>query len=163
MPLTSAQRTTLRTFIAADPTAAALSLAGNVPGLRDWLNASAGVTAWRAVCEAKTLDEGADYAAFDSVVAGKRDAWDLFLRYAPRDMGRNKNRKVVTDVWGNATAGSVAESILQAATETATRAQNAIGGTQRTTGAVSALDRIYAELVTDNEVSTLINGEALRV
>lgn len=156
--LSNSQRNTLRSAVIADQTASALRTAGDVTGLLNWLNGASATVAWRAAAEARTLDEGAAYATFDSIAAGKRDAWDIFLRYAPRDMGKNKNRALVTDVWGNATAGSVAESVLQAATETATRAQAAIGGTSKSTGTVTGLDRTWAGTVSEADVQWIINN-----
>jgi hypothetical protein len=107
---------------------------------------------------AKTLDEGADYSTFDSVAAGKRDAWSLFLQYARRDMSKNKNRKVVIDVWGNAIAASVAESILQASLVLATHAEAYLGGGSASTGTVTAIKRNWTGQVTLDEVATILNG-----
>lgn len=118
--------------------------AGDTVALLEWLNGAAvpNVLSWRASVAPQELDEAANYTAFDSLTAGKRAAWPLLLGY-PRDMRKNKNRSAVTDIWGAATAGSVAESILQASTVLATNTQVALGGTSKTTGTVTATDFSY--------------------
>lgn len=156
MPLTNTQRNTLLTAIKADATAGPIRASGDTYSLLAWLNGSAGVLAWRTAVQPQESDEAATYTTFDSIVAGKRDSWRLFLGFA-RNFARNKVRSWVTDVWGNATASSVAEAILQAATENATRAQNIIGGNNKTTGTVTALDRNYTEMVTQDEANWLVS------
>lgn len=153
MSLTTAQLQTLKAAIAAETntTFVAYRTSGATGAMADWYNTKSNTDAWKVSMQAQELDEASDYSSFDSVVAGKRDAWDLFLRYAPRDMNKSKNRKVVTDVWGNATAGSIAEYILQAATEKATRGELVFGSTSATTGTVTAIKR--------NFVGTLFNQD----
>lgn len=141
--LSTAQIATLKAAIAAetDPTFVALRNGGATYAMMQWYNGTytPATLAWKTACTAQEMDEGSDYSAYDSVLAGKRDAWALFLQFAPRDLTRNKNRKVVTDVWGNAAGGSVAESVLQACTRNITRAENLFGGsTTATTGTVTA-------------------------
>lgn len=146
--LTNAQRTTLLAAIKADATAGPIRAAGNVPGLLAWCNAAKApaALAWSVAVQPRTSDEAATYTTYDSLVAGKRDSWALFLGFA-RDFSRNKVRAWIVDVWGNATASSIAEAILQAGTENATNAQSIIGGNSKTTGTVTALDRTFASLV----------------
>lgn len=153
--LTPAQIQTLAAFVAAstDPAIVDARTRGATYDLSLLLSAPASpvVKAWRVDVDAQALDEGADYSAYDGVQAGKRDAWAMFLAYAPRDMSKNRNRKVVTDVWGNATGGSVAESVLQGCTENARVAEVAIGGSVTNTGTVSALKRDFVGAVTQAE------------
>ena len=146
--LTTAQRSTLLAAIKADATAGPIRAAGNVPGLLAWCNAakSPAVLAWAVAVQPQTSDEAATYTAYDSIVAGKRDSWALFLGF-PRDFSRNKVRAWIVDVWGSATAGSIAESILNAGTENASNAQVVLGGTSKTTGTVTATDRTFPGLV----------------
>lgn len=155
-----AQINAMRTWVAAstDPAIVDARTRGATYDLMLLLNKKATPTtkAWSVDVSAATLDEGADYSAFDSVQAGKRDAWGLFLQYAPRDMSKQKMRKVVTDIWGNATAGSVAESILNGCTENATVAQVAIGGSTASTGTVSALKRNFAGAVTQEDCQAIL-------
>lgn len=144
--LTEQQKTTLKAAILADPVLAAMA---SGPGtdraaLAAALNADASpvTKAWLVAVPVDDADESADYSTFDSIAAGKRDSWGFFLR-TPRNFARNKVRKWITDVWGNATAGSNSESILQSGLENASRAEVILGGTTKTTGTVSALDRSW--------------------
>lgn len=121
--------------------------------MAEWLNTKTTTDAWKST-SAQELDEAADYATFDTIVAGKRDAWKLFLDRAPRDMAKNKIRKVVTDVWGNATAASVAESILQAGLEKATRLELLMGNTSATTGTVTGVKRDWTGTVSFSDIDT---------
>jgi hypothetical protein len=157
--LSNPQRQTVLTAIKADATANGYRVAGDAISQKAWCNAarSPAVAAWGTSVTAQTSDEAAVYTAYDSLAAGKRDSWNLFLR-SNRNFGTNKIRNWVTDVWGNATAGSVAESILLAATESATNAQNALGGSSKTTGTVTALDRSFTGQVDDGDVNFFINA-----
>jgi hypothetical protein len=144
MPLSNADLATLKAAIAAETAPAFVTYRndGAVSLMAAFYNvdASPAQKAWASFADRKTIDEAADYSTFDGIVAGKRDAWRLFIEGAPRDFSRQKNRKLVTDVWGNATDGSVAEAVLQAATRNITRAEKLLGGsTSATTGTVSAL------------------------
>jgi len=67
-------------------------------------------------------------------------------------------RSWVTDVWGAAIANSNSEKILQAGTTFATAAQVVIGGTTRTTGTVSALDRNWLDQVTVQDINEMAFG-----
>lgn len=143
MPLSNARLATLKAAILAetDPVFVALRDGQATPAMADWYNeaASPAELAWGIAVDRRTIDEAATYTSFDSLAAGKRDLWRLFLDGAPRDMGRNKNRNVVTDVWGSATASSIAEAVLQASTRNISRAEKLLGGTTTaTTGTVTA-------------------------
>lgn len=155
MSITNPQRTALLAAIKANPTAAAYRTAGDGYSLLAWCNAPSAVLAWRVGVPPQESDEAATYTVYDSLLAGKRDSWALFLKY-PRNFTRSKVRAWVTDVWGAAIAASSSESILQAATEFATNAQNAMGGTSKTTGTVTATDRTFYDQVTDADVSWMI-------
>lgn len=157
--LTPQQQATVCTAVKADPAANAARLIGDSSALLTWLNAPRvpAVLAWRSSVSAQELDEAANYTGFDALAGGKRDAWAIFLMYGPRDMGRNKNRNLITDVWGNATAGSVAESVLLASTAQATNTQVALGGTIKTTGTVTATDYAVDAPATSNDAQWLAN------
>lgn len=157
MALTQTQAATLKAAILAEtaPSFVEARTRGDDGFLAAFFNAPASPTllAWRTAATARDLDEGADYSAFDSVQAGKRDAWALFLMYGPRDLTRQKARKVITDVWGNATAGSVAEAILQAGSRAATRGEKALGGNSpATTGTVTALRLTFEGSITSQDI-----------
>lgn len=162
MGLTSQQITALRTAIHAETDPSVVQWRNPATrddgSLRTWLNQPSATLAWGENVASKALDEGADYSTFDSIAAGKRDAWAIFLQYGPRDMSKNKNRKVVTDVWGNATGGSTAEAILQAATLLATHAEAYLGGNSGSTGTVTAIKRNWVGVVTLDEVAAILNG-----
>lgn len=155
MPLNNAQRTTLLAAVKANGGAAALRTAGDSFSLLAWCNGASAALAWRANVQPQEADEAATYTGYDSIVAGKRDSWAIFLLF-PRNFSKNKIRSWIVDVWGAATASSIAEGILQAGTGFATNAQAAVGGTSKTTGTVTALDRILIDQVTDADVSWLI-------
>lgn len=148
MALENAQLVALKAAILAetDPAFVAWRASGAEGAMADFLNspASPAVLVWRNDVSALDLDEASNYAVFDAVVAGKRDAWALFLQYAPRDFTRNKVRKVVEDVWGNSnSASTTAFAIYTAATRAATRAEVILGGAATATegtgaGAVTA-------------------------
>jgi hypothetical protein len=145
MSLTKNQLQALKAAIAADPVFGTLpQTADNADFIARELNKDADpvVKAWGAAVLPQASDEAPDYSTFDALQAGKRDSWGFFLARA-RNFGRNKVRKWITDVWGNATANSNAEAILLAGTENASRAEVIFGGNSKTTGTVTALDRSW--------------------
>lgn len=160
MSLTNTQLATLKAAIQANPTANGYLVAGDTASLIAWCNAAASPAqaAWRISVPPNDLDDAADYTTFDSLTQGKRDEWSIFLRYAPRDMTKNAKRKVVTDVWGSSTTGSVSESILLASTEPATNAQVALGGNTASTGTVTALKRNFTGQVDQTDANKLVNS-----
>jgi len=85
MSLTTAQLTTLKAAILAETATAFVTFRqqGATGAMADWINGTLqpNVIAWKSSATATELDEGADYSAFDSVAAGKRDAWAMFLQY----------------------------------------------------------------------------------
>lgn len=153
--LTNAQRTTLRAAIFATPAVASLLAAGDVPGVRAWCNTPTATKRWLPDAPVLTVEEAPNYTTYDTLAQGKRDSWALFL-HAPRDFGKAKVRSWVVDVWGTATAGSNAETVLNAGTVPATNAQVAIGGTTRTTGTVTALDANYEEEISILDATRLV-------
>jgi hypothetical protein len=149
----------LHAFVVAstDPAIVDARTRGATIELAALLNAAAtpAVLAWRIDVQPSEADDAPNYANFDTIVAGKRESWGFFLNF-PRDFSRNKVRKWITDVWGNATAGSDAEAILLAGTANATVAQNVIGGTVKTTGTVSATDLTYVGSVTQEDAQRIL-------
>lgn len=143
MPLNNARLATLKAAIIAetDPVFVALRDAEATAAMASWYNQDAAPAeiAWGVSVDRRTLDEAATYTNFDALAAGKRDLWRIFLDGAPRDMGKAKNRNVITDVWGSATSSSIAEAVLHAATRNISRAEKLLGGTTTaTTGTVTA-------------------------
>lgn len=142
--LTGPQLATVCTAVKANPTANAARIAGDTVALMSWLNSARtpAVLAWHTAAPVRDIEQAPSYTPYDSIVAGKRDSWVMFLR-GERDFTRAKTRNWVVDVWGAAIAASNAEAVLQAGTFNATNTQNALGGTARVTGTVSALDLTY--------------------
>lgn len=134
MPLTSAQLTTLKAAILTetDPTFVTWRNAGAHGAMSEFYNVTATPVerAWRSSVTAQELDEGSSITSFDALSAGKRDAWMLFLEYAPRDFTKNKVRAVITDVWGASTAtNTVAYGIYNTvATRDISRGEKLLGG-----------------------------------
>lgn len=153
--MTIDQLATLRAAVFAAPTAAAMVAAGNVIALQGWCNGNSGSKRWLPAADTLAVEEAPSYTTYDTIAQGKRDSWLLFLAN-PRDFGKPKVRKWVTDVWGNATAGSNAEAVLQAGTVNATRAQVALGGAAEAEGTVSAYDCTYEEDVDLTDATRLI-------
>lgn len=153
--LTANQIVTLRAAIIADATAHPIQAAGNLSGLLAWCNGASGTLAWVSAVPVIDAEEAPSYTTYDTLAQGKRDSWLVFLR-SPRDFSRNKVRNWITDVWGNATAGSNAEAVLQAGTVQATNAELKFGGPTRTTGTVSAIARSWVGVVSETECKQLI-------
>ena len=161
MALTNAQIQTLKAAILAQtaPEFVALRDSGATGAMAEWYNVAINPVqkAWITAQPPQDSDDAPDYSTFDSIYAGKRESWGFFLEY-PRDFTRNKVRKWVTDVWGNATASSNAEAILQAATRNATRGEIVFGGTTKTTGTVSALELNRAGPLSNEDVVLAVNA-----
>lgn len=145
MSLSNAQATTLVLALraSADATVVTALQQGDGEKLLKWCNqaASPAVKAWVTAVQPVDSDEASDWASFDTLQAGKRDSWIGAFLTRPRDFSKAKVRKWVTDVWGNATAGSAAEKILQAGQVNCTNAEIILGGTtDTTTNAVTGRD-----------------------
>lgn len=151
--LTPAQLPTLKAAILAetDPTFVALRNGGATGAMADWYNVESATSAWSTSVAPTTTDDAPDYGTFDTIVAGKRDSWGFFLAFT-RDFSRGKVRKWVTDVWGNATAGSNAEAILQAGTRKALRGEMLFGGSVAATGTVSATKLNWQGTISNEDV-----------
>ena len=160
--LTNAQITTLHNFCtsSADPVMVSIVARGATGDLVGYMNAAntTGAVAWNNAATAQLIDGAANYTTYDSLTQGKRDEWSIFLKYAPRDMSKTSNEKVVTDVWGVASTGSLAETILLATVYSATVAQTVIGGNNRTQGSVTALNLTYFGSVTQTDAQRILAG-----
>jgi hypothetical protein len=154
--LTNAQIKTVRDYCFTVPEAAALIAAGDVPGLRTFLNSSFGTLGWVPSADLQTLTEAPSYANYSAADQGQRDSWSLFTRALNKDMAKASIRKWVEDCWGAAVSGSNAEKVLLAGCDDVTQAQHAIGGVDEVTGAVLALDRKYWGSVTSTDTTSII-------
>jgi hypothetical protein len=157
--LTPDQRATVCTACKADNACNTPRIAGDSFTVLAWLNAvrSPDTLAWYKAAPVEMIESAPSYTTYDSLTQGKRDSW-LVLLHNPRDFSRAVVRNWVVDVWGAATAASNAEKVLQAATFLATNVQNALGGTTRTTGTVSALGLNYNGQATGSDASWLIQS-----
>ncbi len=160
MSFPEAQLPTLKAAILAstDAEIIALRTARNDTDLTIKLNSPLvpNVLAWLSVQMPQDSDAAPNYSLYDSLLPGKRDSWKLFLAY-PRDFTKNKVRKWVTDIWDSATAGSNAEAILQAATKNISIFENMMGGTDATTGTVTAKKLNFAGPISLQDVSAALN------
>lgn len=161
--MTPEQLTTLKAAILAETDAkfAGYRANGQTTLMAAWFNveASPAVKAWRSSVPPEDSDEATPWANFDSIAqAGKRDSYlHAFMRY-PRNYARNAVRKWITDVWGNAAAGSNAETILVGAGQrNITRGESVLGGnTQASTNSVSALKLAWEGSITDVDISAAL-------
>lgn len=142
--LTNGQLAAACTACKGAPACNAPRIAGDTGQVMAWLNGSRApaAPAWFTAAPQAAVRQAPTYTTYDSLSQGKRDSWVLFLA-DPQDFTKAKIRNWVTDVWGAATGGSIAESVLIAGTYSATNLQHALGGSLRSTGAVSALDLTY--------------------
>lgn len=162
--LTTAQLQTLKAAILAETNAefAALRSSGATGAMAEWLNVekTPATKAWRTNVDPRDSDEATPWANFDTItVAAKRDSYlHAFMRY-PRDYSKGAVRKWITDIWGNATTGSNAETILLVAgLRNITRAEAALGGTATaTTNAVTALKLSWEGLLSNEDVVLAVN------
>ena len=158
--LTQAQRTTLAAAMRASTNPDVINWVATRQdnAIVAWLNSDASPTvkAWITSQSVDVSDEAPNYSLFDSLLAGKRDSWVLFLR-ANRDFSKAKVRTWVTDVWGNATAGSNAEAVLLAATRNANNLEVIFGGVDRTTGTVTAQKLTLEGQATSEDVGRALN------
>lgn len=156
--MTPEQRTILAAALRSNPATTQLAADRNDSAIKGWLDAEAVPTAkaWITAQPIADTDDAPDYSTFDGLLPGKRDSWNFFLRQ-PRDFSRNKVRKWVTDVWGAATANSNAEAILLAATRKATNCELIFGGTDATTGAVTAKKLTFEGSASIEDIGRALN------
>ena len=140
MDLNTVQLQTLKAAIAAETNAQFVGYrnANATQSMADWYNVLSNTDAWNTSVTSNQLNAVSTYTSYDTVVQGKRDAWQLFLGSAPQDMSQGKLRNTVTDVWGPVVAASIGEEILKGCRRKSTRGENVYGGTVAATGTVSA-------------------------
>lgn len=159
--LTTAQKTTLKAAILAetDPTFVGYRTNGQTTMMRDWLNVAKtpATKCWCTSVLPQNSDEATPWTAFDALSAGKRESWVQFMVYS-RSFAKASVRKWVTDIWGNATAGSNAEQIFNdAGLRNITRAEAILGGnTTATTNNVSAIKLEWEGPLSDSDISAAL-------
>jgi hypothetical protein len=156
MALNTQETAALKAAIAAETNAtfAGYRAEGATGLMAEWYNGnfSPATRAWRTNVPPEDSDEAPSYLAFDTIQAGKRDSWRFFLQF-PRNFTKNKVRRWVVDVWGDATQNSNAATILDVGTRRITRAENALGGTTTATqGVVTARVLTWEGPLTNEDV-----------
>lgn len=157
--LTPAQLQTLKTAILAETDPSVVQWRAPATrddrSLADWYNAASTTAAWGTAVAVESVDDAVDYSTYDTLSAGKRDSWALFIA-RPRDFARNKTRKWTEDVFGASSANAVA--VLQAAIVKARRIEVVFGGNTKTSSGLSALDRSYVGTVGLEDISKALNA-----
>ncbi len=155
--MTPAQLTALKAGILAETNATFVGFRTNGQNgeMAAWLNKekSPAVKAWRSNVQPQELDEETPWSSYDTLTDGKRDSWGHIFNY-PRDMTKSWIRKWVTDVWGNATAGSIAETFfLGVCVKNISRVEAILGGnTSAATNNVTALKLYWEGPVSDVDI-----------
>jgi len=150
---------TLKAAVVADPAANALFVAGDMPTLTAYVNALTETDAWRHSVPAADMVAALRFATYDSLVAGKRDAFRLMLEYGPVDATKAAIRNGLGDMF--ATGGTYSDAqqlpkMMAACTEKATWAQTKFPfTTPAAVGGVTAIKRDFTSIVTIDEVSAL--------
>lgn len=153
--LTDNQLQTLAAGIRAETNQAcvdALAIRNDV-AMAEWVNSASSQDAWNPEMTGKLLFEASNIGKFDSLTAGKRDAWRMMLDFQPLDFARNKMRKAVVDTWGQ--TDSVA--VLQACTRKATNGEKYLGGTEATENSVVAWKLNVPGNIGMMEIATALN------
>jgi hypothetical protein len=125
--------------------------------MADWLNSLTTEYVWDYAMASTSLFEATDITKFDTLSAGKRDAWRLMLAFSPLDMRKSKYRKAITDVWGSTDAVPLLQSCLRKATNV----QLILGGTTVTTLTVTGLRLGFVDTVTYDDVSTAFQANQI--
>jgi hypothetical protein len=155
MSLTDTQLQTLATALRAETDANVVNYLANRMDvqLAEWCNTASASDAWNPAMTGGALFEATNVVKFDNILAGKRDAWKLMLDFTPLDMGRNKLRLAVIDVWGDADCIAV----LQACTRKATNGEKYLGTTTVTEKTVTALKLTVPGQISISDVSSSLN------
>ena len=164
MALTAQQLSTLKAAILADTdpaVVAALAIRNDTELARLYnLDAPGPVKAWLKRADKLAIFDAMNVNLYDNVAAGKRAAWEMLMDIAsvrPIDFGQQNKRNAVTDVWSAQTVAQ-RQAILNGLTENATKAEVALGGQNRTTESITALDRNFEGDVTIADIGAALNG-----
>ena len=135
--LTDTKLQTLATALRAETDANVVNYLANRMDvqLAEWCNTASASDAWNPAMTGGMHVRGNQRRQVRQLPAGKRDAWKLMLDFTPLDMGRNKLRLAVIDVWGDTDCIAV----LQACTRKATNGEKYLGTTTVTEKTVTAL------------------------
>lgn len=153
--LLDAQLQTLAAAIRAETNQAcvdALAIRNDV-AMEAWINAASAQSAWNPSMTGVDLFEASDVTKFDSLTAGKRDAWRMMLDFAPINFGKQKFRKAVTDAWG----ATDSKAVLTACTRRATNGEKYLGGTVATENTIAAWKLNFSGNIPIGEISNALN------
>jgi hypothetical protein len=155
MSLTDTQLQTLATALRAETDSNVVNYLANRMDvqLAEWCNTASTSDAWNPAMTGSSMFEATNVVRFDTLTAGKRDSWKLMLDFTPLDMGRNKLRLAVIDVWGS--TDSVA--VLTACTRKATNGEKYLGTTTVTENTVTALKLVAPGQISISDVSSALN------
>lgn len=141
--LSPTEISTLRAAIIAStvPVVVAARTAHDSQALADYYSADASpaVPAWSTNVDSQTMFGALNIANYDSVLAGKRDAFRLMMEFAPVDATKNQIRKGIVDIFVAADAAAM----LNAMTVNANNLEVVFGGNSPASGGVTALKRNY--------------------
>lgn len=166
MSLTNTQQQSLAAHIRANADQAIIDalVARNDGIIADAYNLPSATEAWRPNVSREELFDNTPIAQFDSLSAGKRDAWKIIMMMDVVNFTRGKIRAGIKDVWKNVNTKS--ETMLRVGIEKATIAEELFGGQTRTTNAinatnitvpVSAINRKWFGQLSTNDVSFALN------
>ncbi len=165
MALSAAQQQTLANDIRANTNQVvidALNIRDDV-AITDFYNSATSTMAWRTAVSTNELFENTQIAQFDTLSAGKREAWSLIVNRDFIDATRGKIRQGINDVWKS--VNTQPETHLLLLQEPATVAEVLFGGPTRQTTAknqsgdvvVTGIKRKWTGRLTVNEVSIALN------
>ena len=110
--------------------------------------------AWRVAVPKFDLFDALNLTQYDSIVAGKRDAFRMLLDFAPIDFGIAARRKAIGDIF----SGQQLTDMATACTEAALRGELLWGSTTPSAvGGVTAIKRNRPGALTLDEVSAAMN------
>lgn len=135
--LTPAQRTTLHTLAAADPTASGYLANGQDNELAAWYNVGTGYIVWRGILTSEVMEAAIVSGAIqlDNLTVGKRDT---LLWLASRDVDNTASlRTALDDLCG--TQATLKAAVVAAEKRQATRAEQALATGSGTTLSPSTL------------------------
>jgi hypothetical protein len=160
MALTDAQYAQLKSAILADTDPAVVAARnarndGEIARLYN-LDAVPTVKAWLKHASRRQIFEAMNLNLFDSVVPGKRAAWEIMMQLSDIDFGKTQYRNAIDDIWSAQNAAQ-RDAIYLALTESASKVEAAYGGTNRVGGTISALDRNWEGALTTDDVSTALS------
>lgn len=153
----------LKAAVLANQTALAARDAGDVATLLAWLNAPTATSAWKVTVLASELFGSLTINTYDSITAGKRDAFNLLLQYGPVNASKQAIRNGLADIFNVVGAytdsGQLAKMLNGACVEFASNAQVALGyTTPAPVGGVTAIKRVFSGSCDESTANWLINN-----